>query len=296
MTYKCIIVTPAHNEEAFIEKTCESIAAQTLRSLKWIVVDDASSDSTSSIVERYQRAHPDRIELLRANRPPGRDFRNKVRAFELGLARARELGYEYIGNLDADISLQPDYYATMLQHLEADPQLGIAGGMVASMIDGKFVSQGVALDSVAGAVQLFRRQCFEQIGGYKALPLGGIDAAAEITARMHGWKTRTFAEVQVLEYRRTGTANAHPLRARMREGQRLYSLGYGLPFFVVRCVRRCLEKPRIIGSLAALYGYVRAALSRDPHVLPAQVVAYLRREQRRKLLRLLRLSPLSTTS
>ena len=128
--------------------------------------------------------------------------------------------------------------------------------MVSSCIDGRFVSQDVSLDSVAGAVQLFRRECFEDIGGYLALPMGGIDAAAEIMARQCGWKVRTFPDFRVLEHRRTGTATANPLVARIREGRRLHSLGYGFMFFLMRCVRRSMEQPRVVGSLAALYGYL----------------------------------------
>jgi len=283
VNFRCILITPAHNEEAFIQETCESIAAQTLESLKWIVVDDASSDRTADIVARYQHAHPDRIELLRVTRAPGRDFRNKVRAFEVGAIRARQLGFEFIGNLDADISLKPDYYATMVACLEAQPKLGVVGGMVCTNIEGNFVSQRVSTDSVAGAVQLFKRACFEEIGGYCPLPLGGIDAAAEITARMKGWEVRTLAEVSVLENRRTGTALVSPLQARVREGKRLYSLGYSLPFFLVRCVRRSLERPKLIGSLAALTGFLGCLLRREPHVLSPEVIDFLRREQRTKL-------------
>ena len=282
-----VLITAAHDEEAFIARTCESVLSQTLPPLRWIVVDDASTDGTAAIVERFRAAHPERIELLRLQRPPGRDFRNKVRAFDAGLARARQLAFSHVGNLDADIELRPDYYARMLAHFRNDPGLGIAGGMVHSCIGGAYVAQNVAPDSVAGAVQLFRRECFDAIGGYLPLRQGGVDAAAEIMARQKGWRVRTFGDVPVLEHRRTGTATADPLSARRREGARLRSLGYRWSFFVARCVRRSLEKPPVIGSLVALYGYLASAARRDPVVLPDDAIAYLRDEQRRKLLRLI---------
>lgn len=290
MTSKCILITPAHNEAALIEATCQSIAAQTLGSLKWIVVDDSSSDETSTIVDRYRKTYPDRIELISIVRTPGRDFRNKVRAFEAGLVRARELGYQYLGNLDADISFAPDYYASLVNYLELHPRVGIVGGLVESRIDGQFVPQSLAEGSVAGAVQLFRSACFDDVGGYRALPLGGVDAAAEIVARMKGWEVRTLQHIRVLEHRRTGTALVSPLRARVHEGRRMHSLGYSPQFFFARCIRRSLEKPRLLGSLAALYGFVSAILQRAPHVLPPEVVKYLRKEQNLKLLKLLRIN------
>jgi len=281
-----ILITPAHNEEAFIEKTIESVVNQTIRPLRWFVVNDASTDRTEEVVGRHalQRGF---IELINVKRAEGRHFANKVHAFNLGLAQAKSLTYEYIGNLDADISLRRDYYEKVLYAFDRDPKLGIAGGMVHTYIGDRFVSQEVALDSVAGAVQLFRRECFEQIGGYLALPTGGIDAAAEITARMRGWKVRTFPELRLFEQRWTGSATERPLAARIKEGRRLYSLGYGLLFFCMRCINRSMARPRIVGSGAALFGYLGEFFKRHPIVLPPEVVDYLRAEQRRKILRIL---------
>lgn len=285
-----VVITAAHNEEAFIERTCQSIVAQTVRPRRWIIVDDACDDNTVSIVVRYRESNPDLIELLHVRRPEGRDFRHKVGAFNQGLERARQLSYSFIGNLDADISLDSDYYARILGCFDENPRLGIAGGMVATCIDGAFISQDVSLDSVAGAVQLFRRECFEDVGGYRPLRLGGIDAAAEIIARMKQWSVKTYPELRVQENRRTDSASADPLSARVREGMRLYSLGYGFTFFVARCCRRLTAKPYIIGSIAALFGYLKSAFRGDEFVLESEVVRFLREEQRGKLLRLFRLN------
>lgn len=280
-----LLVTAAHDEEAFIARTCAAVVAQSVRPVRWIVVDDASRDRTHDIVAQWRDQHPDLIDLVRIDRAPGRDFRNKVRAFEVGLAHARGLPHAFVGNLDADISFGPDYYERVLAAFHHEPALGIAGGMVSSCIDGRYVSQKVSLDSVAGAVQLFRRACFDQVGGYLPLPHGGIDAAAEIMARKLGWTVRTFPGLRVLEHRRTGTATTDPLSARWREGVRLYSLGYGMTFFLARCVRRSVERPVLIGSLAALNGYLASAMRGDPIVLPQEVVEFLRAEQRSKLRR-----------
>ncbi len=283
------IITPAHNEEVFIERTIESVVSQTVLPAKWVIVNDSSTDRTRQIVESHVSCH-DFIKLINLNREAGRHFGNKVRAFNSGVAALAECGYDYIGNLDADITLDRDYYERVLREFDKNPKLGIAGGMVSSYIDGRFVSQEVALDSVAGAVQLFRRGCFEQVGGYLALPFGGIDAAAEIMARMKDWSVRTFPEYRVLEHRRTGTATSGPIAARIKEGRRFYSLGYGFVFYCVRCVRRSMERPRLIGSAASLYGYLASLFRGKPVMLPPDVVRYLRSEQRGKLARVLRVS------
>jgi len=281
-----IIITPAHNEEAFIEKTIHSMINQTVRPLKWIVVNDSSTDRTGEIAEQYAKQY-DFIQLVNLSRPIGRNFGNKVHAFNHGLNEAQQCDYQYIGNLDADISLNKDYFEKILGQFDKCRNLGVAGGMVSTCIDGKFVSQEVALDSVAGAIQLFRRECFEQIGGYLALPLGGIDAAAEIMARMKGWKTRTFTDIRVFEHRRTGTATARPLASRVKDGQRLQSLGYDFLFLSLRCVYRLMDQPRVIGSIATFYGYFSGVIKKAPIVLPPNVVQYLRNEQRSKLMRYL---------
>jgi glycosyltransferase involved in cell wall biosynthesis len=277
-----VIITPAHNEEAFIEETIRSMLRQRVRPMQWLIVNDGSTDRTRDIVAAHAAQHGF-IRLIDRHRQGARHFGNKAHAFHLGLSRCDIADFLFIGNLDADISLEPDYFEKVLQEFEREPQLGIAGGMVQTRIGGCFISQEVALDSVAGAVQLFRRECFEQVGGYKPLPLGGIDSAAEITARMRGWRVQTFPALRVLENRRTGTATATPLLSRMKEGQRYHSLGYGFLFLCLRCVYRSMDRPRVMGSLAILIGYLRGLLGRSPILLPPDTVRYLRDEQQNKL-------------
>lgn len=277
-----VIVTPAHNEQAFIEETIRSMLRQTVRPLRWIIVNDGSTDRTRDIVASYATRYPF-IRLIDRQRQGERHFGNKAHAFNLGLGHCDVAAFAFIGNLDADISLETDYFEKVLHEFEREPRLGIAGGMVCTRIGDQFISQEVALDSVAGAVQLFRRECFEQVGGYRPLPLGGIDSAAEITARMNGWIVRTFAELRVLENRRTGTATTAPLLARVKEGRRYHSLGYGFVFLCLRCLYRAMDRPRILGSLAIFVGYVRGLVGRSPILLPPETVQYLRGEQQVKL-------------
>lgn len=280
-----VIITPAHNEEGLLPGAAEAVVAQTVRPLKWILVNDASTDGTLEVAERYARDYAF-IEVVNLERASGRDFGNKARAFNAGLARVASLEFDFIGNLDADISFDPGYFENLLRQFELNRKLGLAGGMVHSKIDDRFVSQDVALDSVAGAVQLFRRECFEQVGGYRAMPWGGIDTVAEIAARMHGWETRTFAELPVREHRFTGSATASPLRSRVRGGRRMHSLGYSPSFFFLRCIHRWRDRPLLIGSCAALVGYLAAAWSGAPPAVSPEMMRFLRAEQRRKLKRL----------
>jgi biofilm PGA synthesis N-glycosyltransferase PgaC len=282
-----VIVTPAHNEEAFIEETAKSIVSQTILPLKWVVVNDGSVDRTQQIIEQYARRF-DFIQLVNQPRDPERNFARKVFAFNRGLAEVQGLPFEFIGNVDADISFETNYFRNILQELAADPALGISGGIVYTKFTDRFLTYDTTLDSVGGKVQLFRRRCFEDIGGYRPLKYGGIDATAETMARMKGWKVRKSLENRAYEHRPTGFAYGKPLIGKMCEGRRFYSLGYDPIFYSLRCLYRFNEHPFILGSAAALLRFLYGMIRREPIVLPPEVTSYLRAEQRTKIKQVLR--------
>lgn len=281
-----VIITPAHNEETFIEKTISSVVAQTVRPMRWVIVNDGSTDRTGEIIQRYAA----RFEFIRAVnlcREQGRDFGRKIIAFNRGRLEIEGVDFDFIGNLDADISFETNYFERILQLFETDTKLGLAGGIVYTKIGDTFQTEDQTLDSVAGAVQLFRRACFEDTGGYLRMKHGGEDAAMEIVARMKGWKVRKSLEDRVFEHRRTGTANSGLLQAKVREGHRFYSLGYSPTFYVLRCMYRLRDNPVFLGSAAALIGFLLSMLCRTPRLLPREAISFLRGEQRVKLRRAL---------
>jgi glycosyltransferase involved in cell wall biosynthesis len=285
---KYAVITPAHNEEAFIEKTIHSMVAQTVPPLKWVIVNDSSVDRTGQIVERWAKRYGF-IQLVNRRREGERNFAGKALAFDAGFKEIQKLAFDFIGNVDADMSFEPEYFQNILKEFESDPGLGISGGIVYTKFTDKFVSYDTTADSVGGKVQLFRRECFESVGGYLPLKHGGIDTAAEIMARMNGWKVRKSFENKTFEHRPTSFAWGTPLKAKMVEGSHFHSLGYDPIFYLLRCIYRLKEYPFILGSGAALLGYVNSMVHQRPVVLPAEVVKFLRTEQRAKLTRVLRL-------
>ena len=282
-----VVVTPARNEAQFIGKTLQSMVQQSVRPLRWVIVDDASTDHTTAIVTGYAARH-DFIRLVRMEREARRDFAKKVSAFNRGVVELHDLDYDFIGNVDADMSFGPDYFARILASFHETPRLGIAGGMVYTRFTDAFRTYDYTPDSVGGKVQLFRRECFDEIGGYLSLALGGEDATAEIMARQHGWQVRKSPEVPAYEHRPTGFAYGNPLAVKIVEGRRFHSLGYDPLFFAARCLARLTEYPFVLGSAAALLRYALAMLRHESVAVPADVVRYLRREQRDKLLDRLR--------
>jgi biofilm PGA synthesis N-glycosyltransferase PgaC len=207
-----------------------------------------------------------------------------VHAFNAGFARMKDLHFDAIGSLDADTSFEPGYFGYLLQKMAEDASLGLVGtpfqeASTSAIYDYRFVS----IEHVSGACQLFRRQCFEEIGGYVPVKGGGIDHIAVITARMKGWKTRTFTDKVCLHHRQIGTAQRSPLVASFKTGSRDYALG-GHPLWeIFRTVYQMSKKPFVVGGLVLGAGYFWALLRREERPISAELMAFRRREQMQRL-------------
>lgn len=278
-----VLVTPSRNEEAFIEKTIESVIHQTFRPLKWVIVNDGSTDSTGAIAERYAAEH-DWIEVV--NRPvrKERNFAAKVYAFNAGQERLKDVDYEIIGNLDSDVLLDKDHFEFLLEKFQQEPRLGVAGTVFRE--ESGYTSATDSFEGqnyVSGQCQVFRRECFEEIGGYFANKAGGIDWIAVETARMKGWKTRSFREKSFFHHRPLGTAERGVLAASFSYGQKDYFLG-GHPLWeLFRVLYRITKRPYVVDGLALGLGYGLAAVRRLKRPVSKDLMAFHRREQMRKL-------------
>jgi len=277
-----VLISPARNEEAIVERTIGSVLSQTVLPEKWVVVLNGSTDRTEEIVGKYANKHSI-ICLIRARGESQPSFGSKVNAFRTGYELIQDLKYNYIGNLDADVSFGPNYFEQVLSRFEQNHELGIGGGIIEELIDGQYVPQTISSNSVAGAVQLFRRRCYEDIGGYIPIETGGIDSAAEIMARMQGWRVQTFPELKVLHHRRVTTGGKNILCTRFQKGMTHYLLGYHPFFHLLSCLYRITEKPYFLGSILMLCGYLWPFFRRHPRTLPSEVVSYLHMEQMERI-------------
>jgi glycosyltransferase involved in cell wall biosynthesis len=277
-----VVITPARNEARFIELTIQSMLAQSVRPLRWIIVSDGSTDGTDDIVGRYAALHP-WIELLRMPDRTERHFAGKVRAFNAGYERVGGLDYDAIASLDADISFDPDYFAFLLRKLADDSSLGLVGTPFqegpSQVYDYRFVN----IEHVSGACQLFRRACFEDIGGYVPVRGGGIDYIAVVGARMRGWKTKTFEDKRCHHHREMGTAQQGALAAKARLGAKDYALGNHPLWQVFRAAYQMTKRPVVIGGVAILSGYLGAWLSRTEKSVSGEMQAFIRQEQMQRL-------------
>lgn len=232
---KYVLVTPARNEEVFIEGVIRSVISQTIRPEKWVIVSDGSTDRTDEIIKQFAKEHA-WIELLRMPEHRDRTFAAKAVCFNAGYDRLKSGDFDLIGNLDADITLDAGYYEFLLGRFAEMPRLGVAGTPfiedASQPQNHTYAHKFADLEHVSGACQMFRRQCFEEVGGYTPIKGGGIDWVAVNTARMKGWQTRTFLEKTALHHRKMGTANRNPLMARFKHGQEDYYVG-GHPLWQV---------------------------------------------------------------
>jgi glycosyltransferase involved in cell wall biosynthesis len=282
-----LLVTAAYNEEQYIEQTIESVSAQTVLPKKWVIVSDGSTDRTDQIVLRYAERHPF-IVLHRITEEHPRNFAAQVFAINSGFSLLGGTSFDFIGNLDADVSLEATYYETLLSRFAQQQKLGLTGGYIFERKGLKFCSRpGNSPQSVAHAVQLFRRECFEAIKPYMPLAYGGPDWVAEIRARQLGWEVASFPDLPVYHYRPTASAGGL-VRGRLRQGRMDYSVGSLFLFELLKCLRRVNEAPKVLGALARLYGFVSSRLRRAPRLVPDDCVAYLQSEQRQRLKALVR--------
>ena len=276
-----VLITPARNEAAYIELTLKSVVSQTVRPLKWIIVNDGSRDGTDDIVRKYAATNS-WIELIQMPERRERNFAGKAIAVSAGQKQLGELHYDVIGNLDADVSFDPDYFAFLMDRFAENPKLGV-GGTAFREGDLSYNYEFVGVEHVSGMCQMFRRKCFEDIGGYAAIRSGGIDLIAVLSARSKGWETRTFVEKSFVHHRSQGGALHTGLRERIYMGRKDYLLGNHPLWEIFRGVYQMAHKPFLIGGLLVLFSYVWNSIRGVERTIPPELMVIRRSDQMKRL-------------
>src|SRR5580704_9305729 len=276
-----VLITPARNEAEYIELTLKSVVAQTLRPLKWVIVSDGSTDGTDELVRKYAETNP-WIELVQMPERKERHFAGKALAVNAGYARMADLKYEVIGNLDADVSFDPDYFSFLMDRFAENPKLGV-GGTAFREGNLSYNYEFVGIEHVSGMCQMFRRECFEAINGYSAIKSGGIDLIAVLSARAKGWETRTFVEKQFVHHRIQGGALHGGLRGRSYTGRKDYLMGNHPLWEIFRSVYQMAHKPYLIGGLLVLASYMWNSIRGVERTIPPELMAIRRSDQMKRL-------------
>jgi glycosyltransferase involved in cell wall biosynthesis len=278
---KYVLITPARNEADFIELTIFSVIAQTVRPVKWVIVSDGSTDGTDDIVRKHAAAHP-WIELVQMPERKERHFAGKAYAVNAGCERVADLQYDVIGNLDADVSFDDDYFEFLMGKFAENPKLGVGG---TAFREGTLAYnyEFVGVEHVSGMCQMFRRECFNEIGGYAAIRSGGIDLIAVLSARAKGWETRTFVERSFVHHRTQGGALHSGLRERIHMGRKDYLLGNHPLWELFRGLYQMQNKPYVIGGLLVLSSYFWNSIRGVEKSIPPDLMALRRNDQMKRL-------------
>jgi len=275
------LVTPARNEADNIERLIQSMIAQTVKPVKWVIVSDGSTDGTDDIVKKYAAQHG-WIELERRPERAERHFAAKVEAFNAGYSRIKHVEHDLIGCMDADISFDSELFSFLLGRFAEEPKLGL-GGAPFREGDVKYDYRFASVDHVSGALQLFRRECFEQIGGYRPIPGGGIDTIAVWSSKAAGWQTRTFTEKYYRHHRVMGTAKHSVWRVKFKDGNKDYALGVHPLWELFRACFQMTKPPLIVGGLLLGAGYYWSLISMKKRTMPDDLVRYRRADQMQRL-------------
>lgn len=279
---RVLLITPARDEAAHLERTIRAVAAQTRPPDLWLIVDDGSTDGTPELLARLAPEVP----FLEVRQAPPRRLRRgedglalaaEAVAFNAALESVDLAGFTHVGKLDADVEVPPRYLEQLLERFAAEPRLGIAGGALLELEDGSWRLTKVPANHVRGALKLYSRECFEAIGGVQERL--GWDTIDETYARMRGFETRSLPEVQARHHRPVATRGG-TLRGRARHGQCAYILRYGFWWVALRSLKVACQRPRGLSGLAFLYGYLRAALRRQGRVDDEQYRRFVAQELR----------------
>ncbi|MFZ6775230.1 glycosyltransferase [Undibacterium sp. Ji83W] len=282
-----VIIAPVRDEADLIRLTLDSMVAQTVRPVEWIIVDDGSQDGTADIVREYAAKHP----FIRLVQRPDRGFRKVgggvVAAFKFGITQIEHQDYEYIAKLDGDMSFGPRYLECMFEQFALEPKLAAVSGKVYREEEGQKIEEIIIDEHVAGQFKLYRRTAFEEIGGFVEEVLwDGIDVH---TARMKGWTTKSFLHTDaiLMHHRLMGSSDKNVYRGRLRWGRGIWFMGYHPLYALASGIFRMREKPFVIGGLLIIAGYLGAAIKRAPRYDNPEFREHLHRWQLGQIKKLL---------
>lgn len=276
------VVTPVRDEAQQIEAVIEGVTRQTIQPAEWVIVDDGSTDGTGEIIDRRSREWP----WIKPLHLPNRGFRDAdtgaIGAFLVGYRALQSTDWDFLINLDGDVTLKPDYFERSFKEFSQDLRLGIGGGTLYH-VNGSGTPEAEPCPQfhVRGATKTYRRACWSAIGGLAAVP--GWDTVDEVKAQMAGWNVRSFPHVRAFHHRPTGAAN-NAWGDSVKNGRSDFFLGYHPLFMLMKCVRRTFMKPFFVNGAGHLYGFIRGYVGQRSQVDDAALIRYVRRQQVRRLL------------
>lgn len=269
-----------------MRRTLDSVVAQTLRPSRWVIVDDGSTDATPQILAEYAAAHDWITVVTRADRGRRAVGPGVIEAFSDGLAAVDIDQFDFVCKLDLDLALPPRYFQALIEQMELRPRLGTCSGKSYVEKDGRQIAERSYGDETSiGAVKFYRVRCFKEIGGFvREVMWDGIDCHR---CRMKGWIacSMDLPALRFLHLRPMGSSQRNVIVGRMRHGYGQYFMGTGFLYMAASSLFRMREKPYLVGGLAMLWGWLLSAIRRRPRYDDSEFRQFLRRYQRKALLK-----------
>ncbi len=285
MSRRYLLISPCRDEADYLAITIESVAAQSVRPTKWLIVDDGSTDETPRILARAAEKYPFIQVVRRDDRGQRSVGPGVIDAFYHGLSHVNLDDYDYVCKLDTDLEFKPRYFERALEHFEQDPWLGtISGKLHLRNARGELEIERTGDENSVGPVKLFRAQCFKDIGGFvREVCWDGIDGHM---ARMKGWVACSIdePELEIVHLRQMGSSHVSLWHGRQRWGRGKYFMGSAPYYMAAVSLYRMLEKPYVLSGLGILLGYVKASLGDAPRMQDADYLGFLRRFERSALI------------
>lgn len=277
---KYIVITPVRDEEEYIKQTIRSMLAQTIRPIRWVIVNDGSSDSTGRIIKEYANE----FSWIEAVERKDRGFRKSgggvVEAFYEGYRAIQTEDWDFLVKLDGDLTFESDYFEKCFEYFRKNSKLGLGGGTVYHTIKGIPKTEEAPRFHVRGATKIYRKDCWDAIEGL--VQTVGWDTIDEVKANMMGWETQSFPDIRISHHRFTGAADG-TWASHIKYGKANYISGYHPLFMFVKCIKRIFQKPYLIGSLGLICGFIGCYLTKLPQVSDKAMIRYIRRQQLNRL-------------
>ncbi|WP_433973543.1 glycosyltransferase [Tunturiibacter lichenicola] len=275
-----VVITPVRDEEKHLESTIEHMVKQTATPKQWVIVNDGSKDRTGEIADGYAKRYPWIKVVHRQDRGFRKAGGGVVDAFNDGYHELDRSDWNFVVKFDGDLTFDGNYFEECFKEFASDDELGVGGGVICYIDDGKKSFETTTSFHVRGATKIYRKACWESIGGLLSIP--GWDTMDEVKANSCGWKTRSFPHLHLVHQRDTGSADGM-WPTLVKYGRANYICGYHPLFMLGKCFKRLAQKPYLIGSIGLMYGFIYGYLMKVPQVADRQVIDYLRREQVKRM-------------
>jgi glycosyltransferase involved in cell wall biosynthesis len=275
-----VIITPAKNEEKYIRYTLDSVVNQTLKPVEWIIVNDGSTDRTAEIVEEYVKKHVwIKLITIRKNekRAPGSKV---VRAFYSGYTKIKK-DYDVISKLDADLTLPINYFRKVIDSFQDEKKVGLCGGYCKINKKGKWIKEKTASYHVRGAFKAYRREAFEDIGGFDEVL--GWDGLDQMKLLHKGWNIKVL-DLSVKHHRVTGEeSDISDLNFEL--GVACYKKGYSWFITLIHAIVSLIRKKKVKPFIMMLKGYYHATIIKEKKNVDKDLEKFIRKFQLNRIIK-----------